>query len=355
MRTTLSRRLLGALLPLVLPGLALGGVAFLVHRERVAAERESQASAVAQGARVAERKAVLARGELGPVLELCRAGWREVLGLYHEPVALAWTRRGLDGYFLVGSAHDSLRQVRCDAQGVSRGPRVRHPLQDRLPAEAPAESEPTAAEAWQLALAQLSARPLDQADLALELLAHPLAGAALQRRWREGQGGARATVQPADAPAFSLLVAAPQFRPAEDEMPPPLQALPRQHWLAQADAAFDVVAHALPAGARIAELTLSEDEIELSIASPTPAFEGKPKAPYGDKKFDEYGIADMDWWYPREIPGFGCPAGQPLALVRAAFAEARARFAGRPLASAWFSCSTAYSDGRNGVWHLQPN
>jgi hypothetical protein len=60
----------------------------------------------------------------------------------------------------------------------------------------------------------------------------------------------------------------------------------------------------------------------------------------------------MSWWYPREIPGFGCPAGTPLEAVRRAFVDARARFGSQPLSRAWFSCSTAYSNGRDGVWHL---
>jgi hypothetical protein len=89
-------------------------------------------------------------------------------------------------------------------------------------------------------------------------------------------------------------------------------------------------------------------------AWPTPAFDGDPPAPYGDKTFDEYGVADADWWYPRTEPGFGCATGLPLAGLRAAFAEAQARLASQSLARAWYSCSPAYSDGRKGVFHLVP-
>ena len=58
-----------------LPGLAvmglLGGtVAVLVHRDRVEGERWLEA----EQARTAAREAVFARGQLGEMLELCRAG-----------------------------------------------------------------------------------------------------------------------------------------------------------------------------------------------------------------------------------------------------------------------------------------
>lgn len=333
--------------------LSLGAFAVFVYHEREQGARAWRAEQAEQRARVAARRAALSTGSFGKVLELCREGWREGLGLYHEPVALAWTPYGLDGYFLEGSDHDSLRQVRCDAQGVSRGPRVRHPLQQRLPAEAPSETEAAADEAWHLALAEWSPRPFAPADLAVELLAHPLGGAVLQRRWRAGADGVRATVEPPDAPSFPLLVALPQFHPAQSAALPALQALSRHHWLVETDAALALIGGALPPAARISEITLTDDRIELDIHSPTPAFEGKPVAPYGEKKFDEYGIAESDWWYPREIPGFGCPVGQPLPEVSAALAEAKSRLAGGALAQAWYSCSSAYGDGRRGTWHLQ--
>lgn len=333
--------------------LILGAFAVFVYREREQGARAWQAQQKEQQARVAARRAALSSGRFDTAVELCREGWREGLGLHHEPIALAWTPHGLDGYFLEGSDRDSLRQVRCDAQGVSRGPRVRHPLQQNLPAEAPTDTEAASAEAWHLALAQWSARSFDTADLAVELLAHPLGGAVLQRRWRAGADGAHATVDPADAPPFPLLVALPRFHPAKSVALPALQAPSRHHWLAETDAALTVVERSLPPGARVSEITLSDDRIELEIHSPTPAFEGKPVAPYGEKKFDEYGVADSDWWYPREIPGFGCPVGEPLPEVRTALAAARSRLGAAPLAQAWYSCSSAYGDGRRGAWHLQ--
>ena len=59
----------------------------------------------------------------------------------------------------------------------------------------------------------------------------------------------------------------------------------------------------------MSELRLEDDVIDVQIAWATPAFDGKPPAPYGDRAFDEYGVPDMGFWYPREIPGFGCPPG----------------------------------------------
>ena len=79
----------------------------------------------------------------------------------------------------------------------------------------------------------------------------------------------------------------------------------------------------MPATARVSELTLDDDKIELRIESPTPAFDGKLPVPFGDRSFDEYGVADMDWRYPRDDPGFGCRTGEPLAAVRAALTRRR--------------------------------
>jgi len=108
----------------------------------------------------------------------------------------------------------------------------------------------------------------------------------------------------------------------------------------------------LETGARVSELRFEPDEIELRIQHPTPRGENERPAPYGDKSFDEYGIADSDWWYPRDEASFGCVAGVPLETVHLQFLNA---YRGERLEWAWFSCSTAYSNGRNGVWHLVPS
>jgi hypothetical protein len=145
----------------------------------------------------------------------------------------------------------------------------------------------------------------------------------------------------------------PGFRPAPGFATRALRPLPRHRWIAEEDAAFALLEREMPKGADIAELTLEEDQVDVTIDWPTPAFDGALPAPYGDKAFDEYGVADMGWWYPRTTPGFGCARGQALARVRAAFAEAKARMPEQPLSRAWYSCSPAYSDGRQAAWHLQ--
>jgi hypothetical protein len=319
---------------------------YAVHRER--AERAQREQALRD--QVESRRAVFARGQLGEMLSLCREGWG--LG---EPVALAWTRESVDAYFFLGTDHSSLRQMRCGARGVSRGPRVAHPLEEMLPAEAP--SEPVGARAegeWSRALAEVSSRSLQEGELALELVRHPLTGQVLSRVWRSGERGASAVLDPPDAPPFALLPAAPGFRPAAGESASALRPLRRHRWITETDAAFELLSRELPTGARIAELSLDEDLVDVTIDWPTPAFEGKPVAPYGDKTFDEYGVADTDWWYPRETPGFGCTRGEPLARVRASFSEAAARAGGPPISRAWYSCSPAYSRGGEAAWHLWP-
>lgn len=333
------------------PVAAAVGVAVAVGLlERAESRRQNEAEA----ARSASRATVFARGQLGEMLALCRGAWGSDLS--YEPAALAWTREGVDAYFVQGSDTASLRQLRCGADGVTRGPRVAHPLAGSLPAEAPAAAAdgPDLGE-WLRAVEQASARTLGADEAAFELLRHPLTGAVLSRTWRGRPEGVEATLDPADAPPFPLLAVSGGFRPSAPAAAPALRPLRRFRFTAETDAAFDLVARALPGRARISELRLQPDGIELRIEWPTLAFDGDPPAPYGDREFDEYGIPDMGFWYPRTEASFGCATGAPLASVRASFAEAAARLGGQALAWAWYSCSPAYSDGRTGVWHLVPD
>jgi hypothetical protein len=199
----------------------------------------------------------------------------------------------------------------------------------------------------------VASRSLDEGELALELLQHPVTGLVLARHWRSSDGGARATLDPPDAPPFAFLPTAAGFVAAPGVEVRPLRALTRHRWIADEEAAFALLERELPGGARMSELRLEEDEVDVTVDWPTPAFDGRPPAPYGDKTFDEYGVADMGFWYPREIPGFGCARGEPLARARASFREAKARTGEQAFASAWYSCSPAYSNGREAVWHLQ--
>lgn len=340
------RPLVWALLPFVTAAALLGGV-LLVERLRLE-RRQAEESA-----RVAARAAVIARGALGETLALCSEGWKNELALHHEPVAMAFTRQGIDAYFYKGTDGNSLRQVRCDARGVQLGPRVAHPLSAQLPAEAPAEPVAGSGAEWHAALDEAGARTLAPEELALELVMHPVTLAVHRRVWRAGGEAAVATVEPEGAPPFSLLVASPAFPRPPGAAPPP-EPLARRRWIAEPEAAFALLAAALPRAARVSELRLEGARIEVQVDHPTAAFDGKPDAPYGDQEWDEHGVADASWWYPREIPGFGCARGETLERVRAAFEAARSRHGERPLESAWYSCSPAYSDGQNGVWHLMP-
>jgi|CXWL01.1.fsa_nt_gi hypothetical protein len=343
--------------------LVLGTVAWLLIGERREENRLWQESEATRIAAAGERGAQMAAMNLEALLVLCRSDWTSGLGMYQQPVALAWTRRGLDAYFVAGVDLASWRQVRCDADGVHRGPRFASPLAALLPAEVgPTGVESSPAEPGEqgdsltglLGTQPGFDRPLTGDELAVELLRHPLTGQVLTRRWHGAEGGAVFAVEPADAPPFASLLVDPSFPLAAAVSLPVLRELPRLRWADEPAATFAMIARILPAGATISELTFNDDGVEIDVDWPTPAFDGKPPAPYGDNELDEYGVADRDWWYPREIPGFGCPVGRPLAEVQSLFIAARGRLAGRELVSAWYSCSTAFGDGRNGTWHLVP-
>ncbi len=321
------------------------GFGYFMYRSDQA-ERARQAQA--EQAEQVSRGALFARGNLGEMLGLCRPGWSNLGFSYQEPVGLAWSRRGLFAYFHQGSDSSSLRQLRCDASGGSSGPRFQLPLKEQLPAEAPTTSEQEASSGdWNRAVLDASSHPLEASELGVELLLHPVTGHVLTRRWRSAEGGVVASVEPADAPPFASLLQAGQI--GASVLSPPLQPLRRHRWAAETETAFALLYKEVPKGARISELRFEDDKIEVEIQHPTPSGEGPP-APYGDKSFDEYGIADSDWWYPRSELGFNCAKGTRLSDVHAQFVAAQANV-GR-IAWAWFSCSTAYSNGKNGVWHL---
>ena len=302
----------------------------------------------------ASRQAVFTRGDLAEMLKLCSESWQNGLSFYHTPVAIAWTRTAVDAYFLSGTDVASVRQVTCNAKGVEAGPRVELPIGDKMPAEAAAErdADETHGE-WQAAINRTSTGTFAAGEVAIELLRHPFTGQAISRRWRGGPEGASATLDPPDAAPFAFLPASTRF-PVVGKAPPALRPLERKRWITRSDQAFALLARELPKGAPIAELTLEENKIDVEIYWETPAFDGKPPAPYGDKSFDEYGVAEFGWWYPREIPGFGCPRGTPLADVMAAFAVAKGLRGASPIEKAWYSCSTAFSNGRTGAWHFMP-
>jgi hypothetical protein len=335
---------------LLVAGVFVGGALVAIQREQASvAERLAL-----EEAQHAARAAVLARGRLDEMLAACRAAWVPENGFDHDPVAVAWTRASVTAYVYQGSDAASLRQLLCDPRGVRRGPRVGHPLAGLLPAEATVQQEAATYGEWAQTLAGLSARSFSDGEVAFEVLLDLATSTTLTRSWRETDGAVVATPAPADAPAFALLVFDATLQKRLRGAPAPVRPLPRRDWAAEPAAAFALLARELPKGARVSELKLDDDELDATIDWPTPAFEGKPTAPYGSKSWDEYGIPDTDWWYPYTEPGFGCPRGESLPEVRAAFDEALAQKGAGSLLSAWYSCSPAYSDGRRGVWRLVP-
>ena len=183
----------------------IGGFVYdMVRRDNEQARLQHEADIAVQSA----RGAVFARGDLAEMLELCREGWKGV-SFHYEPVALAWTRQGLDAYFRQGIDEASVRQVRCDAQGVSQGPRVEHPLLEKLPAETTSERDERFWSDWSAAIRRHSAQKFGPGGVAFELLLHPFTGLALSRRWHGGPEGATATLDPPDAAPFAFLASAP--------------------------------------------------------------------------------------------------------------------------------------------------
>ena len=220
MRQTWKGWLASRLLTALLAALIVAGVGYAIQRQReaeLASWQEQEAARMArESARAGAWEQLARRGDLPAALARCREEWKAACSLYHEPAALAYSRDALTAYFLVGSDADSLRQVACDGRGTRFGPRVVHPLQGLLPAEAP--PKPVRADGrvagdedaeWPSELQRLAARPLAPDEEAIELLADPLRDRVLVRSWRASPEGARGVVEPADAPAFPLLAAVP--------------------------------------------------------------------------------------------------------------------------------------------------
>ena len=185
---------------LIMIAVIAGFVYDMSRRDNERAREQQQANQVAQNA----REAVFGRGDLGEMLGLCREGWKNA-SFYQDPVAIAWTRRGIDAYFWQGTDGSSVRQVRCDGQGVTLGPRMDHPLQEKLPAEAVKEIDERVGAEWSAAISRAAAQKFGPGDVAFELLLHPFTGAVLSRRWSGGPEGATATLDPPDAPPFAFL------------------------------------------------------------------------------------------------------------------------------------------------------
>lgn len=332
--------------------IGVGVLAVVIVRDRMESAEYLSVTAAEEARQVAERTRLFRQGTLAEILDSCRSGWRDSLNYYHEPSALAFTRNRIDGYYLDGADARTWRRLECNAHGMKRGPRVERPFLDALPPESPDPGWTAWGEAWHIALSQIGTERLTDDELGLEVLIHPATLAVIIRRWRGLEGGAKAYVEPPDTPRFTRLIGAKEFRYATGEAPPAIKELQTHNWRQDPDAAFALLAENLPDGALVAELEIADDKIEIRIEWPTPAFDGDPPAPYGDMDFDEYGVANSTYWYPRTDPGLGCREGRHLDAVHADLVQAMSKARARPFQMMWFSCSSAYSDGVHGVWNL---
>ena len=89
----------------------MGGILYEVHRRELEQLRQEQQ---AKQAEQTVREAVLARGDFGEMLRLCREGWNSI-GLWDEPVAMPG-RGGGSTRTSAGARHDLLAPGRCDGR-----------------------------------------------------------------------------------------------------------------------------------------------------------------------------------------------------------------------------------------------
>lgn len=287
-------------------------------------------------------------------IEDCTESWRVAFSYYWAPRALVLTNDSLIGYFLDGEDTQSLRPARCSATGVQREPRIERPLRDRIAAEQ--ISNENDASAWSFALNQLGTEAIAGDLLAIELIVDPLDGAVWRRDWRGLEGGAAPTLKrltengltPASAVAIPLLFE-PAFPLRAGADPGPVHVLPVIDWLGDPNRIVDFLAKRVQ-GRGISEISLSDSMLTVQTVGSTPAFDGAPPAPFGERSFDEFGIANASFWYPREIAGFGCTQGATIPALRESL---QAAWHGGRLASIWYSCSPAHGDGSSGQWTLQ--
>ena len=260
-----------------------------------------------------KRLAIAAFARLGPAQALaqCRGQWNQELSWseFYQPQGFAWSLQGVDAYFLQGTDSSSLRHFRCEADGtVSRGKRYLRPGMVNLPAERLAGDTDTT----ESLESELLHRPIRMDLVALEMYLQPDQVIAT-RSWF-GAEQLQSEITPMDA-IFPTLMQKPAPTITVSSALEPLQSPAPHNWLREPAAAFALLQTRLPAGAKILKLRLEADEIEITIEGPIPAFDNDPPAPSGDMEYDEYGVPDRSWWYPREIFAQDCHAGESLEKV----------------------------------------
>ena len=263
------------------------------------------------------------------------------------PLALAWQPGRLDWYVLDGTDMASMRHFSCTGAGFERGARFGRVLRERDPA--PGGQSRNLLRDLNL-FAFYAQGPADPTTVALEAAQDPLdpqGPAPIERRWSADGTGTTSGAAAADFPQlFSQRPPAPATIPF-----PALTRLTPNDWLKQPEAVFVLLGDHVPPDARVAHLAISSDRIDLTIRAQVPNLDGKPPAPFGDATFDEYGVRDADWWYPREDPSRACAVGHTLAEVRDLYLQHPS--ARRPdLLSARYSCNGKAASPTFGSWSL---
>ena len=313
-------------------------VAVKVHEH----QRDEENAAYSAAMAVEQAAASAYFGTLSPAqaLQHCRERW-EAQGpwsLYYPPVALAWSRAGIDAYYLQGADVGSMRHFQCNADGsVVRGNRYARP--DRAQAQAEATEAQAEADEIPADAADVDRDPIaaalvrlanDQQVIGVELY-RTLDQQLLQRTW-QGAERAQANSVPADRD-FPQLAQLP-FAPESNR--PKLAALPLITSLQQPFRAFAALRTTLPRGAKILRLKIGHDRLDVTIEGPIADNESETPAPAGDMSYDEYAIADRTWWYPRSLDAQDCQRGQPLDAIEA---ELKQRFdPARRYLSLQFNC-----------------
>lgn len=255
---------------------------------------------------------------LAQTVQRCHALW--LAGHWDQaPLALAWQPGRLDWYVEDGVDRETMRHFHCDGLAVQRGARHARILAERLP---PASDEPRSLLGDLNLFKHYAQAAADPALLALEAAQDPqdpTRPQPIERRWTAA-GAQTGGPAPAD---FALLLQPepPGAAAAAASAPPRLLPLPPRNWLRRPQEAFALLGDHVPPEARVAAIDLRENAITLTILGRIPNFDGKPPAPYGDASFDEYGVRDANWWYPRDDGTRRCSVGRPLAEVRALYLQ----------------------------------
>ncbi|MEP7154422.1 MAG: hypothetical protein ABI905_01515 [Betaproteobacteria bacterium] len=236
-----------------------------------------------------------------------------------------------------------MRHFHCDGTEVHKGARYERVMARYIPAAPASNAAPSQnLFTW---YAQLP----DPALRALEAGVHPGTQQLLERRWRTS--GAMQSTWP-DFDELPMLFRTSPPEPAFASQPQ-LKPLANLHnWIKHPDEVFALLATQMPPGTAIAELSFDDKSIQLRIVGPIRNPERNEPSPFGDATFDEYGVRDTEWWYPRDQAGTSCSPGHSLQELTALFAEAPNAKNSR-LWSASFSCRGAGKLPDTGGWDLR--